>query len=77
MKKLLLPFEEKTIVKEGDIIIYNGRCYTSIPKASYLKEVLEDMYNLSSKLENALKRIENLEKQGRIDRGEESEDELE
>ena len=69
MAKLVIDLEDT--VKEKDmVLIWNGRCYTPISKTAFLREENAKIKDLSLKLENALERVENIEKQLKYDHGE-------
>lgn len=71
MAKIILDFEQSKNVKQNDVIVFNGRHYITISRAAFLKDLIENNYRLFKKVEDAEKRISDLEKQLRIDHGEE------
>ncbi len=70
MRRIIIDLNESTNLSKGDVIVYNGKNYTTISKAAFLRELIEDIYKLSVSDENILKRIENIEKQLAYDHGE-------
>ncbi len=71
MAKIILDFEQSKNIKQNDVIVFNGRHYITISRAAFLKDLIEDNYRLIKRVEDAEKRISDLEKQLRIDHGEE------
>ena len=71
MAKIILDFEQSKNIKQNDVIVFNGRHYITISRAAFLKDLIENNYRLFKKVEYAEKRISDLEKQLRIDHGEE------
>lgn len=70
MRRIIIDLNESTNLSKGDVIVYNGKNYTTISKSAFLRELIEDIYKLSLTDENLLKRIENIEKQLAYDHGE-------
>ena len=70
MAKIILKFEQSESLKENDVIIYNGKYYTTLSKDAFLRTVTEKLNYLSDKLETALNEIDKLKKQLAIDHGE-------
>lgn len=69
MAKLVIDIEDN--IKEKDmVLIWNGKCYSPISKTAFLRNEIMSIRELYNKMENALERIENLEKQMKYDHGE-------
>lgn len=69
MRKMIIEIEDDSKQK-NDVLIYNGSFYTTLSKDAFLRDVFIKINKLSTDLKNALERIENLEKQLRLDHGE-------
>lgn len=69
MRKMIIEIEDDSKQK-NDVLIYNGSFYTTLSKDAFLRDVFIKLNKLSEDLKNASERIENLEKQLRLDHGE-------
>ena len=74
--KIMLDIDNHGVTRKDDILIYDGKIYTTISKQAFLRNEIIVINKLSSDLENALKRIENLENQLKYDHGEIEENDL-
>jgi len=75
--KILLDIDNHDKTIKNDILIYDGKIWSTISKDAFLRDLIVSVNNLKENLKDAFNRIENLENQLKIDHGEVEENELE
>lgn len=74
--KMVLDVNTHGKIENQDILIYDGKIWSTISKKGFLRDLIITTENLKINLQEANKRIEALEKQLKLDHGEEIEDDL-
>lgn len=74
--KIVLDVDIHGRLENQDILIYDGKIWSTISKKGFLRDLIIAIENLKINLQEANNRIEALEKQLKLDHGEIEEDEL-
>lgn len=71
MAKIIFNFEQRSNVKSNDVIVYNGKYYTTISKDAFLKDIIEENFELKQRIVLLENEVQEIQHQLKVDHGEE------